>query len=91
MKRKVFIYGLLGFLLGIAGFAAEEAYVMEEIQILEEEEIPLTKVEKAEQELAHMQEKVDFYKRVVRSVEREEAELKELNKIKMKDIKKTIK
>ena len=91
MKRKVFIYGLLGFLLGIAGFAAEEAYVMEEIQILEEEEIPLTKVEQAEQELAHMQEKVDFYKRVVRSVEREEAELKELNKIKMKDIKKTIK
>ena len=91
MKRKVFIYGLLGFLLGIAGFAAEEAYVMEEIQILEEEKIPLTKVEKAEQELAHMQEKVDFYKRVVRSVEREEAELKELNKIKMRDIKKTIK
>ena len=91
MKRKIFIYGLLGFLLGMAGFAAEEAYDIEEIQILEEEKIPLTKVEKAEQELAHMQEKVDFYKRVVRSVEREEAELKELNKIKMKDIKKTIK
>ena len=91
MKRKVFIYGLLGFLLGISGFAAEEAYDIEEIQILEEEKIPLTKVEKAEQELAHMQEKVDFYKRVVRSVEREEAELKELNKIKMRDIKKTIK
>ena len=91
MKRKFFIYGLLGLLLGMAGFAAEEAYDIEEIQILEEEEIPLTKVEKAEQELAHMQEKVDFYKRVVRSVEREEAELKELNKIKMKDIKKTIK
>ena len=91
MKRKIFIYGLLGFLLGMAGFAAEEAYDIEEIQILEEEKIPLTKVEKAEQELAHMQEKVDFYKRVVRSVEREEAELKELNKIKMRDIKKTIK
>ena len=91
MKRKFFIYGLLGFLLGMAGFAAEEAYDIEEIQILEEEKIPLTKVEKAEQELAHMQEKVDFYKRVVRSVEREEAELKELNKIKMRDIKKTIK
>ena len=56
MKRKVFIYGLLGFLLGIAGFAAEEEiYDIEEIQILEEEKIPLTKVEKAEQELAHMQ------------------------------------
>ena len=25
MKRKVFIYGLLGFLLGIAGFAAAES------------------------------------------------------------------
>ena len=42
--------------------------------------VPLTKLEKAEAELAHMQEKVDFYKRVVRSVEREEEELKELKK-----------
>ncbi len=92
MKKKIFIYGLLGFLLGIAGFAAEEeAYGIEEVQILEEEKIPLTKVEKAEQELAHMQEKVDFYKRVVRSVEREEEKHKEIKKIKMRDIKKTIK
>ena len=37
---------------------------------------PVTKLEKAEAELAHMQEKVDFYKRVVRSVEREEEEQK---------------
>ena len=89
MKRKVFIYGLLGFLLGIAGFAAEEEiYDIEEIQILEEEKIPLTKVEKAEQELAHMQEKVDFYKRVVRSVEREEEELKELKKQRIRNIRK---
>lgn len=85
MKRKVFIYGLLGFLLGIAGFAAEEEiYDIEEIQILEEEKIPLTKVEKAEQELAHMQEKVDFYKRVVRSVQREEEELKALKRIRVR-------
>ena len=89
MKRKVFIYGLLGFLLGIAGFAAEEEiYDIEEIQILEEEKIPLTKVEKAEQELAHMQEKVDFYKRVVRSIEREEEELKELKKQRIRNIRK---
>ena len=89
MKRKVFIYGLLGFLLGIAGFAAEEEiYDIEEIQILEEEKIPLTKVEKAEQELAHMQGKVDFYKRVVRSVEREEEELKELKKQRIRNIRK---
>ena len=85
MKRKVFIYGLLGFLLGIAGFAAEEEiYDIEEIQILEEEKIPLTKVEKAEQELAHMQGKVDFYKRVVRSVQREEEELKALKRIRVR-------
>ena len=85
MKRKVFIYCLLGFLLGIAGFAAEEEiYDIEEIQILEEEKIPLTKVEKAEQELAHMQEKVDFYKRVVRSVQREEEELKALKRIRVR-------
>ena len=89
MKRKVFIYGLLGFLLGIAGFAAEEEiYDIEEIQILEEEKIPLTKVEKAELELVHMQEKVDFYKRVVRSVEREEEELKELRKVRVRGIRK---
>lgn len=49
---------------------------------------PLTKLEKAEAELAHMQEKVDFYKRVVRSVEREEGELKELKKQRIRNIRK---
>ena len=49
---------------------------------------PLTKLEKAEAELAHMQEKVDFYKRVVRSVEQEEEELKELKKQRIRNIKK---
>ena len=49
---------------------------------------PVTKLEKAEAELAHMQEKVDFYKRVVRSVEREEAELKELKKQRIRNIRK---
>jgi hypothetical protein len=48
----------------------------------------LTKLEKAEAELAHMQEKVDFYKRVVRSVEREEEELKELKKQRIRNIRK---
>jgi hypothetical protein len=92
MKRKFFIYSLLVFLLGVAGFAAEEEfYGEEEFQVMEEEKIPLTKLEKAEAELEHMQEKLDLYKRVVRSVEREEAELKELKKIKMRDIKKPIK
>ena len=50
--------------------------------------VPLTKLEKAEAELAHMQEKVDFYKRVVRSVEREEEELKELKKQRIRNIRK---
>ena len=50
--------------------------------------VPLAKLEKAEAELAHMQEKVDFYKRVVRSVEREEEELKELKKQRIRNIKK---
>ena len=50
--------------------------------------VPLTKLEKAEAELAHMQEKVDFYKRVVRSVEREEEELKELKKQRIRNNKK---
>ena len=46
--------------------------------------VPLTKLEKAEAELAHMQEKVDFYKRVVRSVQREEEELKALKRIRVR-------
>ena len=59
--------------------------------VIDPEEIspaPLTKLEKAEAELAHMQEKVDFYKRVVRSVEREEQELKELKKQRIRNIRK---
>ena len=44
----------------------------------------LTKLEKAEAELAHMQEMVDFYKRVVRSVQREEEELKGLKRIRVR-------
>ena len=79
--RKMILTGL--FLFIIAPLAAEEI-------IIEEAETD-AKLEKAEVELDYMKEKVDFYKRVVRSVEREEAELKELNKIKMRDIKKTIK
>ena len=79
--RKMILAGL--FLFIIIPLAAEEIAI-EEIETD-------TKLEKAEAELDYMKEKVDFYKRVVRSVEREEAELKELNKIKMKDIKKTIK
>ena len=50
--------------------------------------VPMTKVEKAEAQLAYMQEKVDFYKRVVRSVEREEEELKELKKQRITNIRK---
>ena len=55
--------------------------------VFEQEDIspaPLTKLEKAEAELAHMQEKVDFYKRVVRSVQREEEELKALKRIRVR-------
>ena len=79
--RKMILTGI--FLFIIVPLAAEEMTI-EEIETD-------TKLEKAEAELDYMKEKVDFYKRVVRSVEREAAELKELNKIKMRDIKKTIK
>ena len=79
--RRMILAGL--FLLSMVPLLGEE--------IAEEEVKTDTKLEKAEAELDYMKEKVDFYKRVVRSVEREEAELKELNKIKMRDIKKTIK
>lgn len=72
--RKMFLAGLL--LLSVAVTAEEET-------ALEEVKTDL-KLEKAEAELSYMKEKVDFYKRVVRSVEREEEELKVLRKTRVK-------
>ena len=68
--RKMILTGL--FLFIIAPLAAEEI-------IIEEAETDV-KLEKAEAELDYMKEKVDFYKRVVRSVQREEEELKALKR-----------
>ena len=53
-------------------------------EIAEEEVKTDTKLEKAEAELDYMKEKVDFYKRVVRSVQREEEELKALKKTRVR-------
>ena len=72
--RKMILTGL--FLFIIAPLAAEEI-------IIEEAETDV-KLEKAEAELDYMKEKVDFYKRVVRSVQREEEELKALKKIRVR-------
>ena len=72
--RKMILTGL--FLFIIAPLAAEEI-------IIEEAETD-AKLEKAEVELDYMKEKVDFYKRVVRSVEREEEELKALKRIRVR-------
>ena len=76
--RKMILTGL--FLFIIAPLAAEEI-------IIEEAETDV-KLEMAEAELDYMKEKVDFYKRVVRSVEREEEELKELKKQRIRNIRK---
>ena len=72
--RKMILTGL--FLFIIAPLAAEEI-------IIEEAETDV-KLEKAEAELDYMKEKVDFYKRVVRSVQREEEELKALKKTRVR-------
>ena len=72
--RKMILTGL--FLFIIAPLAAEEI-------IIEEAETDV-KLEKAEVELDYMKEKVDFYKRVVRSVQREEEELKALKRIRVR-------
>ena len=72
--RKMILTGL--FLFIIAPLAAEEI-------IIEEAETD-AKLEKAEAELDYMKEKVDFYKRVVRSVQREEEELKALKKTRVR-------
>ena len=85
MRKIIMTAGLL--ILSVNLFA-QELNGQEMILIEEMSTEPLTKVEKAEAELAHMQEKVDFYKRVVRSVEREEQELKELKKQRIRNIRK---
>ena len=72
--RKMILTGL--FLFIIAPLAAEEI-------IIEEAETD-AKLEKPEVELDYMKEKVDFYKRVVRSVQREEEELKALKRIRVR-------
>ena len=72
--RKMILAGL--FLFIIIPLAAEEIAI-EEIETD-------TKLEKAEAELDYMKEKVDFYKRVVRSVQREEEELKALKKTRVR-------
>ena len=72
--RKMILTGL--FLFIIAPLAAEEI-------IIEEAETDV-KLEKAEAEQDYMKEKVDFYKRVVRSVQREEEELKALKRIRVR-------
>ena len=72
--RKMILTGL--FLFIIAPLAAEEI-------IIEEAETDV-KLEKAEAELDYMKEKVEFYKRVVRSVQREEEELKALKRIRVR-------
>ena len=72
--RKMILTGL--FLFIMIPLAAEEI-------IIEEAETD-AKLEKAEAELDYMKEKVDFYKRVVRSVQREEEELKALKRIRVR-------
>ena len=72
--RRMILAGL--FLLSMVPLLGEE--------IAEEEVKTDTKLEKAEAELDYMKEKVDFYKRVVRSVQREEEELKALKRIRVR-------
>ena len=84
MGKRIMTAGLLLLSAGLYAQSNSDFEIMEE----EINPVPMTKVEKAEAELAYMQEKVDFYKRVVRSVEREEEELKELKKQRITNIRK---
>lgn len=72
--RKTALAGL--FLLSMVPLSGEE--------ITGDEIKPDQKLEKAEAELDYMKEKVDYYKRVVRSVQREEEELKKLRRLRVK-------
>ena len=73
--RRMILAGI--FLLSMIPLSGEEIIIEEEVKTD-------LKLEKAEAELEYMNEKVDFYKRVVRSVQREEEELKVLRKTRVK-------
>ena len=73
MKRLI----LAGLFLFSTALLSEEEITIEEVKID-------TNLEKAEAELDHMKEKVDFYQRVVRSIQREEEELKALKKMRVR-------
>ena len=74
MKKRLILAGL--FLFSTA-LLSEEEITIEEVKTD-------TNLEKAEAELDHMKEKVDFYQRVVRSIQREEEELKALKKMRVR-------
>ena len=73
MKRLI----LAGLFLFSTALLSEEEITIEEVKTD-------TNLEKAEAELDHMKEKVDFYQRVVRSIQREEEELKALRKMRVR-------
>ena len=73
MKRLI----LAGLFLFSTALLSEEEITIEEVKTD-------TNLEKAEAELDHMKEKVDFYQRVVRSIQREEEELKALKKMRVR-------
>ena len=73
MKRLI----LAGLFLFSTALLSEEEITIEEVKTD-------TNLEKAEAELDHMKEKVDFYQRVVRSIRREEEELKALKKMRVR-------
>ena len=86
MYKKLNIMLILLSLLGSYTFSESTVYEDANwIQIPEElKPEAVTNLEKAEQELDHMQDKMDYYQRVVRSIEREEKELKELKKMRVR-------
>ncbi|MCP1225028.1 hypothetical protein [Sebaldella sp. S0638] len=73
--RRMILAGI--FLLSMIPLSGEEIIIEEEVKTD-------LKLEKAEAELEYMNEKVDFYKRVVRSVQREEEELKALKRARVR-------
>ena len=82
MKKSILISGALLLLSGIPvlGEELDMSWYDEEVIVA-----PSTKLEKAEASIEHMKERVDFYQRVVRSVEHEEQELKELRKLRVRN------
>ena len=80
MKRRLLIALILLLTVSCVGNKTEKIVTIDEDGVVEEEKVkPKSPIEKLEYNAAKAATRVDFYERVVRSVQREEQELAEFD------------